>query len=483
MDLEKYFYEHLEALQELIRIPSVFDVATVTQDAPYGKGVAAALEYMRQLAFQDGFEVLSYDGHAIGIQIKEQAGSECYDEAMERIDVASHLDVVEPGDGWSEDPFGAVIRDGKLFGRGSQDMKTSAFLTYLALKKLKEEGISFRRKLRIVLGCDEERTMDDMIYYLKKAGRPAFAFTPDGTFPMSIGEKGALMWRITGHYEGVVEEISCGVQCNVVSPEAEARLNRWKLEELVELVKRTDLAERVALTDQASLTDWFNQVCKEAGIDGVLRQEEESIIIRVKGKAAHASKPWDGHSATTDLFYLLGKLDPFLKNLYQCFYDPYGSQLGILEKNWDAIPSKKEEETQYTMNLGVFRIKNGECYGEVDARYPFGMDSADLTERLAKKCALHVSLDYDSPPIMNDVNDIFVSCLLETYREQTGDSSEPAVSGGVSYSKVFEHCVAYGPIGPWAESLVHQADESIRLEDCVKAFTIYYEAMKKLALL
>ena len=450
MDLEKYFYEHLETLQGLMRIPSVYDAATVTVDAPYGNGVAAALEYMRQLAFRDGFEVLEYEGHAIGIRMRTQ-GSDA-GSMEERIDIVSHLDVVEPGNGWSVEPFGAVVRDGKLYGRGSQDMKTSAFLTYLALKKLKEDRICFRRELRIVLGCDEERTMNDIIYYVKKAGKPAFAFTPDGFFPMSIGEKGALMWRIAGRYDGVVEEMDCGVQCNVISPMAEARL-KGPDQLIVQL--------RTAMS--------------EADIDGAITRENEYIRIRVKGKAGHAAKPESGHSATVDLFYLLGKVDSFMENLYQCFRDPYGSQLEIFKTD--------EEENQFTMNLGVFRIKNKECYGEVDGRYPYGMDSDDLTARLSRKCDLHVSRDYDSPPIMNDIHDVFVSTLLQVYREQTGDLSAPIVSGGVSYSKIFEHCVGYGPVGPWMENLVHQADESICLTDCVKAFTIYYEAMKRLALL
>ncbi len=479
MDLETYFYAHLKQLQELIQIPSVYDKASVTPDMPYGKGVAAALEYMRQLAYQDGFEVLEYDGRAIGIRVTGAENAPGRTAKNDRVDIASHLDVVEPGDGWTVDPFGAVIRDGKLYGRGSQDMKTSAFLTYLALKKLKEEGFPFQRELRIVLGCDEERTMEDMIYYVEKAGLPAFAFTPDGVFPMSIGEKGALMWRLSGSYEGPVEELDCGVQCNVISPKAMARCRG----------------------------DWqavFQGCLEEMGIDGcVERMEDGSTRVRVNGVAAHASQPQEGHSATVDLLRLLGRIDPVMENLYQSFRDPYGSQLGVMGNDFAEDPSEQKNlaqdllgrgtleqgtieqdilaQEQFTMNLGILRLQNGEFYGEVDGRYPFGMTSEDLTERLARKCALKVSLDYDSVPTMNQEEDPFVKILLDTYREQTGDMSRPVVSGGVSYSKVFGHCVAYGPVCPWMDMLAHQADEYVRLEDCVTAFRIYYEAMKRLA--
>src|SRR5689334_24061076 len=44
---------------------------------------------------------------------------------------AGHLDVVPPGDGWSGDPFGAMIENGRLIGRGANDMK-SAIAAYVA---------------------------------------------------------------------------------------------------------------------------------------------------------------------------------------------------------------------------------------------------------------------------------------------------------------------------------------------------------------
>ena len=114
-------------------------------------------------------------------------------------------------------------------------------------------------------------------------------------------------------------------------------------------------------------------------------------------------------------------------------------------------------------------------------RSPFGMSSAECTAKLAARCSLKLSLDYDSPPTMNDPKDPYVSTLLSVYREKTGDHSEPIISGGVSYSKVFGHCVAFGPAGPAEPLLAHQADESVSLDYAGKVLEIYYEAMKRIA--
>ncbi|MCR5033190.1 MAG: M20/M25/M40 family metallo-hydrolase [Lachnospiraceae bacterium] len=416
--LRNYLDKHIEELLYLLSIDSTYDEGTRSRENPCGKGVAKALGYMQGLAFKDGFFVTEFDGHAIAIFRPEDVFKE------HRIDVVSHLDVVEPGEGWTTDPFHPQVRNGALYGRGSEDMKTPAFLTYLAFKLLAKEGVKSPRQMRIVLGTDEERTMNDMIYYVKKEGLPDFAFTPDGSFPMAIGEKGSLMWRLTGAYNGTLGKVDAGVQCNVISPKAYAKL--------------------------ASGNE-----------------------IQAEGKAGHASDPSQGESATLKLLEQLRNQDVLMGQLFRVFADPYGTALGV------DLPH--DIGHSLTLNLGILKIQDGKVYAEVDCRYPDGIDSRNLTERLQRLLPdLQVSLDYDSRPTMNDPDDPYIRTLLDTYREKTGREDAPYVSGGVSYSKIFGHCVAFGPTPDQKVSVAHQADEHIRLEDMYTAFEVYYEAMKKL---
>src|SRR3954466_7979737 len=53
---------------------------------------------------------------------------------------AGHLDVVPSGDGWSSDPFGAVIEDSLLVGRGANDMKSAIAAYVAALSRIGETG-------------------------------------------------------------------------------------------------------------------------------------------------------------------------------------------------------------------------------------------------------------------------------------------------------------------------------------------------------
>ncbi|MBV8895089.1 MAG: M20/M25/M40 family metallo-hydrolase [Acidobacteriaceae bacterium] len=69
----------------------------------------------------------------------------------------NHMDVV-PVDAtrWKEKPFGAEIKDGLLWGRGSLDMKSTGIMQLTALMLLKQVGIMPARDIVFVSTCDEE---------------------------------------------------------------------------------------------------------------------------------------------------------------------------------------------------------------------------------------------------------------------------------------------------------------------------------------
>lgn len=79
------------------------------------------------------------------------------DAAAEPILLLAHIDVVEanPAD-WARDPFTLVEEDGYLYARGSQDDKAQAAIWVDTLIRLKAEGFTPRRDIKIALTCGEE---------------------------------------------------------------------------------------------------------------------------------------------------------------------------------------------------------------------------------------------------------------------------------------------------------------------------------------
>ena len=68
----------------------------------------------------------------------------------------SHIDVVEAGSGWTTDPFGAEVRDGKVYGRGACDMKGGLAASVIACESIIESGLPFAGALEISGTVDEE---------------------------------------------------------------------------------------------------------------------------------------------------------------------------------------------------------------------------------------------------------------------------------------------------------------------------------------
>jgi succinyl-diaminopimelate desuccinylase len=68
----------------------------------------------------------------------------------------SHIDVVEAGSGWTLDPYGGVVKDGKVYGRGTCDMKGGLAASIVAVEAILEEGIRFPGAFEISGTVDEE---------------------------------------------------------------------------------------------------------------------------------------------------------------------------------------------------------------------------------------------------------------------------------------------------------------------------------------
>jgi succinyl-diaminopimelate desuccinylase len=115
---------------------------------------------------------------------------------------AGHLDVVPPGEGWSDDPFDATLEDGLLIGRGANDMKSAIAAYVAALSRIgdtdgtlsllitgDEEGYATYGTPRIIDWLNERQIRPDMILI----GEPTSVERLGDT--VKIGRRGSVnMW-------------------------------------------------------------------------------------------------------------------------------------------------------------------------------------------------------------------------------------------------------------------------------------------------
>ncbi|NJO24461.1 MAG: M20 family metallopeptidase [Sphingomonadales bacterium] len=116
-----------------------------------------------------------------------------------------HIDVfpvADDGAGWSKDPWGGEIVDGKVYGRGVADMKagtTASIFTYVYLHSLKDK---LKGKLTLTAVSDEETfgpygARHLMEHYPEVHGDALLNGEPSSPFSVRFGEKGPLWLEVT----------------------------------------------------------------------------------------------------------------------------------------------------------------------------------------------------------------------------------------------------------------------------------------------
>ena len=123
----------------------------------------------------------------------------------------SHLDVVAADAGeWSVDPFGGVVKDGFVWGRGALDMKGMVAIEVLVLKLLKRNGVKLKGDVVFAATADEEqgglsgadyllRNYPEKVfapYVLNEGGGLAIPTRNGNVFTVQTAEKGILWFKV-----------------------------------------------------------------------------------------------------------------------------------------------------------------------------------------------------------------------------------------------------------------------------------------------
>lgn len=484
LEIEKRRAEFIRDTQAFLQIKSVFDEETRSSEAPMGEGIAKAMNFLLHKAEKEGFITKNVDGYAGHIE---------WGEGQELVGVLCHVDVVPEGEGWSSDPYAAEIRDGKIYARGALDDKGPTMAAFYALKIVKELGLPLKRRVRLILGTDEESDWQCVHHYFEQEEMPDMGFAPDADFPIIYAEKGIANFflvknklsEVTSHAENqqstapisttpiYLHSFQSGKRVNMVPDRAVASISLGETGEL----------------SYIQLIHHFEQFLQLHQLEGQSKlhgqsQQEQRLSLELEGVSAHGADPQKGINAGLSLIKFLEQFafeaedEQFISFLAQYFMDDVlGEKLGIAQSD--------EITGDLTINVGVIQYIAGE-EGKlgINLRYPVSTDDKEMLDRveqIANDSGYSIQGMDNSRPHHVDQKHPLIQTLQKVYEEQTRETATLLSIGGGTYARALQAGVAFGPLFPGKEETAHQKDEYVEIDDLIKATAIYAQAIYELA--
>ena len=449
MDIKEQIHglteEMLTNLGRLVAIDS--QLGTPVEGKPFGEGSAKALEEGLKIAQELGFKTVNLDNYC---------GYAEMGEGDEIVGIAGHLDIVPVGGDWSYDPFKLTREGDYVYGRGTTDDKGPVLEALYAMKLLRDSGVKLNKRVRLIMGCNEETGSKCMEHYNEVAEELSCGFTPDASFPCIHGEKGLL------------QMMAYSKNTKIISADGGFVFNAVCDSSTIVVPAEEGLKERL----EAVLAETKLQEYKVTEGNG-------QISIYAKGVPAHASTPTLGVNAIGVTFECLEKA-----GFKDDFVEFYNTHIGTSCDGKGIGLKFADEYGELTLCNGMIKTENDVISCTIDIRVPVTL-KADEVRRM---CESRLEDENGRIEILGIGDALFfpresplVNALYKAYTDVTGDTeNKPMVIGGGTYAKSLKNIIAFGPEKPGIDYRIHSADEFILVSGMEEAVLVYMEAIKNL---
>ena len=437
--------EMLENLGKLVAIDSTQSDAK--EGKPFGEGPAKTLEVGLQIAQELGFKTVNLDNYC---------GYAEMGEGEDIIGIAGHLDIVPVGGDWTYDPFKLTRKGDYVYGRGTTDDKGPVIEALYAMKLLRDSGVKLNKRVRLIMGCNEETGSKCMEHYNEVEEELSCGFTPDANFPCIHGEKGHMSMmayskntRILSMNGGFVSNAVCDT-CTTVIPSEDGLK-----ENLEKAFSKSKLQEYKVTEENGQLT------------------------IYAKGVPAHASMPTLGINAAGVTFECLAKAG--FEDDFVTFYNEH------IGTSCDGAGVGLKFEDAYgdlTFCNGIVKTQDGVISCTIDIRVPVTLKADQVRAmcegRLEDENG-RIEIGEIGDPLFFPRESPLVNALYKAYVDVTGDTeNQPMVIGGGTYAKSLKNIIAFGPEKPGIDYHIHGAGEFILVSGMEEAVLVYMEAIRNL---
>ena len=453
--------EIIAETQKLIQIPSIYSKSD-NPSHPFGENANKALEYILDLGKKLGFKTKNIDGYCGYIE---------FGEGDKLVGIIGHLDVVPEGDNWTFPPFSGKISDNKIFGRGSIDDKGPVISSLYAMKTVMD-NCKIDKRVRLILGLNEENDWDCIKYYKEHEEWPTIGFSPDADFPCIHAEKGIISPYLNMDYSQfekediVLENIDCNNNAiNVVPKICSCVLNNKNISssEIINKLKK--------FIDEQNYE-----------ID-IYKIDEHRIKLTSHGIQAHAAHPDLGINSISRLVITLDKVFKTY-NINIPIFEFFNKYINTQYDGQDLGISCEDESGKLTLNVGKIELNNHVLRIGMNLRVPIKTKLADIEETIKKQLLSYENIELiikgKKEPLYVPKDSYLVKTLCNIFNEVTNSSLEPIAIGGATYARAFENCISFGANLPYQEDMCHKTDEFISIDNLILATKIYARAIYEL---
>ncbi|TGL65775.1 M20/M25/M40 family metallo-hydrolase [Leptospira sarikeiensis] len=439
---EKRETETVKILTDLIRIKSV-----------RGNEKLVA-EYIKSIFEKEGIKTRFFHEPGYPDRINLVAELEPTNPSSEKgLILGNHLDVVEaePKD-WAEDPFGGIVKEGRIHGRGSLDCKGLIAMQIISFLELKRSGIPLKRKIMFLGLADEESGSERGARFLIKAHPELF--------------KG---------YGYMLNEGSFGTK-DVAIPGS--------------IIFNVQYAEKGNL--------WLNVKAKgDQGHGSTPSQNYPSLrLLKFLEEVLEYDTEIRISEETQGFFYQLGSISPFpnsfiLKNsnipiLKRLLYGPIrgNRQLSAITRNTKAVSGLKTEEGK------GHNVLSSLAEAKLDVRLLPGFDPLEYLEEI-RKIAKKYDVEVEAASTVTSDKSRLDSILFQTVaavatKKIPGSVAAPFISPGKTDNAYFRQigleCYGLIPVllNEKELTMLHAKNESLSLENLKLGTQIIFEILHQM---
>ena len=465
--IENYKNEIIKTTQELIQIPSTHSNSD-DPSKPFGENINKSLEYMLDLGNKLGFRTKNIDGYCGYIE---------FGEGDELIGIIGHLDVVPEGGNWTFPPFSGTISDNKIFGRGAIDDKGPVVSSLYAMKIVKD-NYKINKRVRLILGLNEERDWQCINYYKEHEELPTIGFSPDADFPCIYAEKSLLTCNLTSDltsdYSNAqnpdiqIIQIDCNNNAINVVPKfcsviIKINSNKINMNEFTQKLK--------TIIDRHQYEIDIYQI------------DNNKVKLTSHGIPSHAAHPDMGINAISRLLIVTDRIFKYYDSKLEIL-DFFKDYIGT-EYNGESLKINFEDESgKLTLNVGNVELKNNILKIGMNLRVPVTTDISKVTNSFIFLISNYKNIEFNvinhMPSLYISKDNYLVKTLCNIYNEETNSNLEPIAIGGATFARAFDNCISFGANLPGNKDMCHQTDEFVDIDNLILACRIYARTILEL---